>query len=766
MSSDFTEHQSDDEVRKARKLSVEPTRPPATLEGYAIQNFIGRGSYGEVWMAIDQKTGKRVAIKFYAQRSSLDVKQLAQEVEKLVVLAADRHVVQLLDVGWDASPPYYVMDFIDSGSLEDLVKSGEALPVDRAVEVFKEIATGLMHLHGKGVLHCDLKPGNVLLDQDGNPRLADFGQSRLKSDNTSALGTLFYMAPEQADLKAVPDAKWDVYALGALLFTVLTGKPPYYSEELKHKIENAETLRDRLTIYRQSLANAKRPKNHRSIPGVDRTLADIIDRCIAARPSERFASAQSVLVALQQRDIKHQNRPLLLSSILGPLLLLLLMSAFGWWAVRQATNDANNAIIFKSGDSNQFAAKLAARSASEQLNEYFRVVQQVAKDDTFLKGFNNLLEDEELRQLRNQIADPNKNGTTETIRKRFVEAPVRTQLQSYLKGLLEDKNNEYPEAASWFATDRFGNQIAAAFEGGKSDTIGKNYSFRTYFTGFPEDVKDNEGPKRYPVQEVLSERSIIANPHLSASFLSQASGLQKVAFSSPVKDGDGNVLGIVAVTVNLGKLVDFDDSVNHYVMLVDDRKDANGNARGIILEHPAFLRAKLQNNEQRIPQELTEVKADIALLDKNETGVDPIGDTAFGKEHDYGRKFIVAVTQVGESSSEPQEVIPGAEVTGTDGIYVVAFEDYDSVIAPSRKLSARLGRLALLALFILMSVSIGMWFFVTRMFRENRRQFIGSPGSTSGNSLASLTSTSMSATATGQTAVTTSSDEKDKKTET
>ena len=193
MSSDFTEHQSDDELRKAKKLSVEPTRPPTKIEGYAIQRFIGRGSYGEVWLAIDQKTGKRVAIKFYAQRSSVDVKLLAQEVEKLVVLAADRHVVQLLDVGWDASPPYYVMDYIDSGSLEDLIKSGESIPVERAIEVFRDVATGLMHLHGKGVLHCDLKPGNILLDQDGNPRLADFGQSRLETDNSSALGTLFYI---------------------------------------------------------------------------------------------------------------------------------------------------------------------------------------------------------------------------------------------------------------------------------------------------------------------------------------------------------------------------------------------------------------------------------------------------------------------------------------------------------------------------------------------------------------------------------------------
>src|SRR5690606_20160783 len=95
-----------------------------------------------------------------------------------------------------------------------------SLPVGEAVEVFREVAVGLSHAHDKGVLHCDLKPANILLDQDLKPRLADFGQSRLSHEQRPALGTLFYMAPEQADLEAVPDASWDVYALGALLFTM------------------------------------------------------------------------------------------------------------------------------------------------------------------------------------------------------------------------------------------------------------------------------------------------------------------------------------------------------------------------------------------------------------------------------------------------------------------------------------------------------------------------------------------------------------------
>ena len=117
---DHTEHQSKDDRRQARDLSLEPARPPAEVPGYQIQQFLGSGAFGEVWSATDLKTSRSVAIKFYTRRNRNDIRMLAREVEKLVVLEADRYVVQLLDVGWEADPPYYVMEYIEHGSLEDL----------------------------------------------------------------------------------------------------------------------------------------------------------------------------------------------------------------------------------------------------------------------------------------------------------------------------------------------------------------------------------------------------------------------------------------------------------------------------------------------------------------------------------------------------------------------------------------------------------------------------------------------------------------------
>ncbi|MBI2477969.1 MAG: serine/threonine protein kinase, partial [Planctomycetia bacterium] len=198
MTSDRTQHQSTEEAQLARELSLKTTRPPVDVPGYDAQRLLGRGAYGEVWVGVDQNTGRQVAIKFFAHRSGVDWTLLSREVEKLVYLSADRYVVQLLDVGWDAEPPYYIMEYIENGSLDDLLRQQGPLPVGEAADIFAEVAIGLMHAHGKGVLHCDLKPANILLDQDHKPRLADFGQSRLSHEQSPSLGTLFYMAPEQA----------------------------------------------------------------------------------------------------------------------------------------------------------------------------------------------------------------------------------------------------------------------------------------------------------------------------------------------------------------------------------------------------------------------------------------------------------------------------------------------------------------------------------------------------------------------------------------
>ena len=386
MSSDQTQHQTPHQLKSSEDLSKRPKTPPAQVPGYQIESLLGTGAYGEVWLAVDQKTNRRVAIKFYTRQTSLDFSLLSREVEKLVFLSADRYVVQLLDVGWDANPPFYVMDYIENGSLEDELKRHQSLHVDEAVELTKEIGIGLMHLHGKGILHCDLKPGNVLLDQDKKPRLADFGQSRLSHEQAPALGTLFFMAPEQADLKAAPDARWDVYALGALLYCMLSGRPPFRDEAAIHKIESSDNIDDRLKQYRSLIEKAPTPTAHRKVPGVDRKLADIIDRCIARNPKHRFPSVQSFMQALHQRELAQAKRPLMILGVIGPLLLMCFLTVLAWNAYWWTMSETDASTTRQTLDVNRWVAQLAARSASEQIDRYFRVVDQFADDPEFQAG--------------------------------------------------------------------------------------------------------------------------------------------------------------------------------------------------------------------------------------------------------------------------------------------------------------------------------------------------------------------------------------------
>ncbi|MBC7338145.1 MAG: serine/threonine protein kinase, partial [Clostridia bacterium] len=160
--------------------------------------------------------------------------------------------------------------------------------------------------------------------------LADFGQSRLSHEQLPALGTLFYMAPEQADLNAIPDARWDVYALGALLYCMLTGKPPHRDEEAARSIERITNLEERLRAYREWIRRSGVPTDHRQIPGVDRELAQILERCLAPDPNERFPNVQSVLAALDVWTTERTRRPLMLLGFVGPALLLLVFALFAW----------------------------------------------------------------------------------------------------------------------------------------------------------------------------------------------------------------------------------------------------------------------------------------------------------------------------------------------------------------------------------------------------------------------------------------------------
>lgn len=694
MHSDNTLPQDMPQRRKSRQQSLRSSQPPTQVPGYEPERFLGLGAFGEVWVAVEKNTGRRVAIKFYAHRGGLDWSLLSREVEKLSFLFADRHVVQLLGVGWDADPPYYIMEYLEQGSLADRLNSG-SLTVTQAVDLFRDVAIGLVHAHGKGVLHCDLKPGNILLDQDQKPRLADFGQSRLSHEQTPALGTLFYMAPEQANMTAAPDVRWDVYALGALLYCMLTGGAPHRTEEKTHQVEQASGLKERLAIYRKLVRKGPPPTAHRAVRGVDRALAEIVDRCLAPNPNDRFPNVQAVLDALDTRDLRRARRPTLVLGTIGPALVLLVVSLFAWRGFGLMVQRTDEELTRKALETDQFVAENVSLVVSAGVQDRFSAVEQFARSKRLQDEFVRTTKDPQVVALLDKLRDSSLAGDElDEVLKDFRNHRQRKKLQAALEEAVPPGwEVGGGKVNSWFLNDATGVQLARVPE--TSDrpdfqpTIGKYYGWRTYFHGGPKDREATWRPG--PDEHVEHTR-------LSTAYQSEASRLWNVAVSTPIRNEDfqGTFLGVGGLTVAVGQLVEFatTEGQTQSVVLVERPSESYP---GHVLDHPSFT--QMQDAGGRLPDAFAQILIfPEDLPDQNTHGVtrdyyDPVAKRLNAND----RPLLARMSDV--------------KVHGEDtGWTVIVQESYeDSIGATLRGLRAGLITYGLAALAMVALVVAGLW---------------------------------------------------------
>ena len=734
--SELTEDQSAGDRLSSQKLSMQATTPPSEVPGYRLERFLGSGAFGQVWVGCDLNTGRPVAIKFFLHRGGVNWSLLSHEVKNLVQLSADRNIVQVLEVGWDNDPPYYVMELVTGGSLEDELKRCGTLTADQAVVLFRKICVGLNHSHSKGVLHCDLKPANILLGEDHEPRLADFGQSRMTDDQTPALGTLFYMAPEQASVGSSPSTGWDVYAAGAIMYRMVTGNAPYRTQETLDHLDAAGSLPKRLECYRHSIQQSPPPQQHLQTQGVDRLMGQIISRCIAADPRQRFTNVQEIIDALDRRDQVRLQRPLMLLGVLGPMLLLIATAVFAFRTVDNAVDRTRDALHTEAEGSNQLAAKFAARTLENELDRYFRLSLQETSKATFQQHVRDALQDPPLKQALDEIAAA---GTSREARQRtqardvLLDSASRLKLNEYFQSRLQNylgapETAHVPRLATIFVTDPHGTIVAIAYKDPVSreqDSSGRNYAYRTYYHGLENDLEDST-----PIASIQP----LSNIHLSSAFQSTATGLWKIAISLPVyfdrpkrlvegeptDDLKRKPDAVFVATINLGEIELLQSEQKDKVAVLLDARQ--GNLQGTVLQHPWMESDQGKAAVREGARFQVEPAMMSALLDgQNVAYTDPIAKV--DDSEDYQGEWIAAMQPVWVPES--QAIADSRRRSPEDrksGLLVLVQYHLSAVLSPVRKMRDSLiweGSVAVVAIFL---VSVTLWFWVRRGNRPGNRR--------------------------------------------
>jgi serine/threonine protein kinase len=285
-------------ARRSKEASVRP-KTFADFGDYELLEVIGRGGQGVVYRARQKSLNRTVALKVIGLghwATDAHLKRFRREAEAAARLDHSS-IVPVYEVGERDGSCYFSMKLVEGGQLDAVVKR-EPMPMRQAVELIAKVARTVHYAHEHGILHRDIKPGNILLDQKGEPHLTDFGLARLiETESTvtrtmEVLGTPSYMAPEQAigNNDAVSSVT-DVYGLGAVLYQLLTGQPPFAGGTT---YETIKLLLD------------TEPRQPRLLnPKIDRDLSTICLKCIEKDPKRRYSSALALAEDLE-RWLKHE----------------------------------------------------------------------------------------------------------------------------------------------------------------------------------------------------------------------------------------------------------------------------------------------------------------------------------------------------------------------------------------------------------------------------------------------------------------------------
>lgn len=264
----------------------ELTRGSVFANRYEIIEELGKGGMGRVYRVEDKKTKEEIALKLIKPDIAADKKTIERFRNELTTARkiAHRNVCRMFDLGEEKSQHYITMEYVPGGDLKRLIRRTKQLTVGTAISISKQICEGLAEAHNLGVVHRDLKPSNIMIDDDGNVRIMDFGIARtVKGKGITGsgvmIGTPEYMSPEQVEAKDI-DRRSDIYSLGIIMYEMLTGRLPFEADTpfavgVKHKSEI--------------------PKDPKELnPQIPFNLSGVILKCLQKEKERRYQNAGEV----------------------------------------------------------------------------------------------------------------------------------------------------------------------------------------------------------------------------------------------------------------------------------------------------------------------------------------------------------------------------------------------------------------------------------------------------------------------------------------
>jgi predicted Ser/Thr protein kinase len=245
---------------------------------YRLLERIDEGGAGAVWQARDERLGRDVAVKILGPDADEAFRERFADEARRAASVAHPNVVTVFDEGRDGADSFMVMEYIRGKTLRDVIAERGPLPAHQAARIVSQVAAALDAAHEAGVIHCDVKPANVILDEQGTAKLTDFGIARAARGprEHELIGTARYIAPERVEGEPATERS-DVFSLGLVAYELLAGRPAYA------EMETDDLLRQRLDGPPPSLRSAR--------VGVPDGVDVVVRRALARNPEERFSSA-------------------------------------------------------------------------------------------------------------------------------------------------------------------------------------------------------------------------------------------------------------------------------------------------------------------------------------------------------------------------------------------------------------------------------------------------------------------------------------------